>query len=255
MIAFERPIVFIDLETTGTNINESRIVELAAAKLHLDGNIETKVYRIYPGIPIPAEATAIHGITDEDVKDKPMFKQLAAGLLSFILGCDLGGYNSNTFDFPLLAAEFSRYGHSWDPSKHNLIDVCNIFKIKEARTLAAAVKFYTSKDIEDAHSAEADILATIDVFQAQCELYFDNEETPMTVEELAIFSNYGKKMLDLSGLFTYDEDGVKIMFAKGKNSGKPATDYDYLKWVVYTSNFPDDTKKIAKQLMNAIPYK
>lgn len=255
MIKFDKNIVFIDLQTTGTNIQESRIVELAAAKLHLDGNIETKMYRVYPGIPIPTEATAIHGISDEDVKDKPMFKQLAAGLLSFILGCDLGGYNSNSFDFPLLAAEFARYGHSWDPKQHCMIDVCNIFKIKESRTLAAAVKFYTSRIMEDAHSAEADILATIEVFQAQLQMYFNTPEEPMTVKELANFSNYGKEMLDLSGLFTYGDDGQTIKFAKGKNMGKPANDYDYLKWVYFTSNFPADTKKIAKELMDKIPYK
>jgi len=257
MIHFTKDICFIDIESTSTDPQTARIVEICIAKLKLDGERIVKTHRIYPGIPIPPAATEIHGITDNDVKDKPLFKQLAAGILSFILGCDIAGFNSNAYDVPLLLAEFERCGHTWNITKHNFIDCCNIYKIKEPRTLAAAVKFYTGKDLEDAHSAEADILATINVFQAQIERYFDVQENTITVEELDIFCNYGKKRLDLDGMFAYREDGKTIYFTRGKYKDQNATvDSQYLLWICSEkATFSSNTKMIARKIYDSIPFK
>ena len=161
----KNPIVFFDLETTGLNITEARIVELSFLKVFPDGKEEVKSRRVNPEIPIPAEATAIHGITDEDVKDSPTFKQIAKSLAAQIEGCDLAGFNSNRFDVPVLAEEFLRAGVDFDMSKHKFIDVQIIYHKKEPRTLAAAYKFYCDKELLEAHSAEADTRATYEVLK------------------------------------------------------------------------------------------
>lgn len=255
MLIFERPIVFVDFESTGVDTQKDRIVEMSLVKWFPDNSERiVKTYRVNPGIPIPAGASDVHGIKDEDIKDSPKFSQLAKGLLEFIADCDLAGFASNHFDFPLLYAEYSRCGIDWDYTKHAMIDCGNLFKIKEARTLAAAVKFYCDKELEGAHGAEADILGTVDVFDAQLEKYFSDDKN-MDVEDLALITNFDKKRLDMSGLFTYAADGTTVIFGLGKNIGKKATDYDYLKWVVFSSSFPKDTKDLARKLMNEIPYK
>lgn len=249
----QRSLLFIDLETTGVDPQESRIVELACVKLFPDGTREKKRYLINPLVPIPKSASDIHGITNEMVKDAPAFKQISVSFHQYITDCDLAGFRCNHFDFPLLYSEFLRSGIEWDYNKHALVDVGNIYTIQEPRTLSAAVKFYCGKELEGAHGALADIEATVDVFEAQVEKYTD---LPKDINELAIFSNYGRKILDMAGLFTYAEDGVTIIFAKGKHKDKVATlDNDYLSWVVYKSNFPPDTRKLAKQLMDKIPYR
>lgn len=252
MLKLERPLVFADFETTGVDIANDRIIQMSFAKFNVLGDIETKKYTVNPGIPIPIKSTEVHGITDADVKDLPPFSRYATGILDYILGCDLAGFNSNKFDYPLLNAELVRCGKEWNPLDHKFIDVGNIFKIKEERTLSAAYKLYCGKTLEGAHDAENDNLATAEILEAQLSMY---EDIPKSIPELAAFSNFGKKMLDLSGLFVYADDGIQVVFGLGKNKGKPANDYDYLKWVYYTSNFPKDTKVLAKQFMDAIPFK
>ena len=250
MLQLLRPLVFADFETTGTDTSTDRIIEYSFCKLMPDGSKEIKTGRINPAMTIPEAASAIHGIMNDDVKDSPLFKQKANGLLLFIEDCDLAGFNSNSFDYPLLYAEFVRAGIDWDYSKHNLVDPGNIFKIKEARTLSAAYRFYCSKELEGAHGAENDILATVEIFQAQFEKYTD---LPQTIEELSLYSNYGVKRLDMGGKFVMDKDGKTVLFNFGKLKGLPANDYGFLSWMVYKANFPPDTTKIAKELMNKIP--
>jgi DNA polymerase-3 subunit epsilon len=169
----KRPIIFFDLETTGTDHAKDRIVELAFIKLLPDGKRDKYVKRLNPGIPIPGEVTLIHGITDEDVKNCPTFKQIAHSLYDWMKGCDLGGYNSSKFDLPLLAEEFLRVGINVDFTERHMIDVQQIFFKMESRTLSAAYNFYCQKQLGNAHSAEADITATIEVLEAQLDRYTD----------------------------------------------------------------------------------
>lgn len=186
----KKPIVFFDLETTGIDLSRDRIVEISLVKILPNGDQELKTRRINPEMPIPPEATAIHGITDEDVKDAPRFKEVAKSLAQYIEGCDLGGYNSNKFDIPMLVEEFLRADVDVDLKKRKFIDVQNIFHKMEQRTLIAAYKFYCGKDLENAHSAEADIMATYEVLQAQLDRY---PELQNDVDFLAAFSERGKK--------------------------------------------------------------
>lgn len=185
----KRPIVFFDLETTGVDTAKDRIVEISMVKVMPDGEQIVKTRKLNPGMHIPAEATAIHGITDEDVRDCPTFAQVAKSLEQFIRGCDFGGFNSNRFDLPVLVEEFLRAGVDVDFKRRRFVDVQNIFHKKEQRTLVAAYKFYCDKDLEDAHSAEADTLATYEVLMAQLERYPDLEND---IDKLAEFSTRGE---------------------------------------------------------------
>lgn len=243
----EKPIAFLDLETTGTDIKNDRILEISICKLHPNGDRKIKTRRFNPGRPIPYSATQIHGIKDEDVKDQPPFKSLAKGIFDFITGCDIGGYNSNNFDIPMLYEEFFRSGLRWDYSETNFIDPCNIFKRKEERTLAAAVKFYTGKELDNAHSAEADINATVDVFLAQLQRY---DDLPETAKELDLYCNYDKRRIDLAGWFGYDDlIEHKVLFRKGKHVNEPLNN-SYLNWMAYLSDFmPTDSREHAKNFM------
>jgi len=245
MLRIEKPIVFFDLETTGVDVENDRIVEIAILKVFPDGSKENKTKLINPTIPIPAGASEVHGITDEEVKDKSTFKQVAKSIFEYIEGCDLCGFNSNKFDVPLLFNEFVRAGIYLDYSSINLIDVGNIFKINEQRTLSAGYKFYCGKDLDDAHSAEVDINATYEIFVAQLEKY---SELPQNLKDLAIYSNYGNEILDLSGKFTKDDEG-NIILTFGKHRGKKASDHlDFLQWMLKAS-FPPDTCKICNQIL------
>lgn len=246
-----RPLVFFDLETTGTDVSNDRIVEFGAIKIYPDspGNVKnmtgTMHYRINPGIPIPPSATAVHGITDEDVKDKPTFSDLSFEILSFFLDSDIAGFNCLKFDLPLLYTEFHRAGINWHYKNHKLIDVRNIFIQKESRDLSSAVKFYLNKDLENAHGAIVDTAATIEVFKAQLEKY---QDLPQTIEELEIYSNYGNKILDLKGSFKYNADN-EIVFNFGKHKDKLAIrERSYLEWML-KSDFPEDTKDIIRGLL------
>jgi len=167
------PLVFFDLETTGINIVSDRIVEISYLKVHPNGDEESRTRRINPEMPIPPQATEVHGITDEDVKDAPTFKSIAKSLASQIEGCDLAGYNSNRFDIPLLAEEFLRAEVDIDLMKRKFVDVQTIFHKKEQRTLEAAYRFYCDRNLENAHTAEADTKATYEILQAQLDRYSD----------------------------------------------------------------------------------
>lgn len=248
-MTIDRPIVFFDLETTGIDKKNDRIVEISMAKV-LDNDYSTppevRTRLVNPTIPIPKEASAVHDIFDEDVKDAPTFKQIAKGVLQFIEMCDLAGFNLLLFDVPILYEEFLRAGIEWDWKKHNIIDVRNIYVRKEERNLAAAYKFYTGESMENAHSAEADILATIKVFEKQCEKY----DLPDTAEEMALYSNFDRIILDLAGFFTLDSEN-DIIFAAGKHKDKKAKNHkDYLLWML-GADFNPDTKEIATKILKS----
>jgi DNA polymerase-3 subunit epsilon len=245
-LQLEKPIVFLDIESTGTDREADRIIELSLLKQNPDGSRQVNTFRCNPGMAIPAGSTAVHGISDEDVKGLPIFSYFAQLVMDFIEGCDLAGFNSNNFDIPMLYNELMRCGKVLEYKKRRLIDVGNIFKIKEACTLTAAVKFYLSEEHEGAHGAEADVLATANVLFAQIDKY---EDLPQTIDELALFSNFGNKMLDLSGKFSTNKDGV-VVLNFGKYKGEPAKDHiDFLQWMVYRANFSQDTRDVALEIM------
>lgn len=245
MLQLTRPLAFIDIESTGLDKEKDRIIELAICIMTPDLPIEKFTFSFNPGIPIPPEATAIHGISDADVCDLQSFKDFAKSIHDMLCECDIAGYNSNAFDVPMLYFELLRAGIVWDYSKSRMIDVGNIFKIKEERTLSAAVKFYTGAEHTDAHGAESDAMATYNVLIAQFIRYPD---LPATVDELALFSNYGRKVMDVSGKFTEDVDG-DIIFNFGPQRGKKAKEHiGFLEWML-SKDFPPDTQKIAAQII------
>lgn len=247
-IILEKPIAFIDIESTGVSRDTDRIVEISICKLMPDGKRETKTRRVNPGMPIPAAATAIHGITDADVANELPFARIAVGVLNFIQGCDLAGYNSNAFDYPMLYAELLRAGITWDYKAYRMIDMGNIFKIQEPRTLEAAVKFYCNKEHTKAHSAEADVEATVDVFLGQL-MRYENVRT-MSMNELQLFCNYDKPILDLSGKFTTNESGDIILNFGPKKGLLAKENLDFVQWMYYKAQFPPDTRKICEELLN-----
>lgn len=242
-LQLKRPIVFFDLETTGTDVAKDRIVEISILKLHPDGKKEVKTRRVNPEMPIPVGSSEIHGIYDEDVKDEPTFAALAKSLAQFIGNSDLAGYNSNKFDVPLLMEEFLRVDVDFDLESRKLVDVQNIFHKMEQRTLVAAYKFYCGKDLVDAHSAEADIKATYEVLESQIERY---EELENDVDFLADFSKRNDTA-DLMGRIVFNEEGVEV-FNFGKHKGKPVTEVlekepSYYDWMM-KGDFPLYTKKV-----------
>lgn len=241
------PIIFFDLETTGVDIMSDRIVELSLIKVYPNGTEEVKSRRLNPERPIPAEATKVHGITDDDVKDAPTFKQVAKDLARIFEGCDVAGFNSNRFDIPLLEEEFLRAGVDFDFSKRRFIDVQTIFHKMEQRTLIAAYKFYCGKDLTDAHSAEADTRATYEVLKAQLDRYPDLKND---VAFLSEFSSHNKNV-DLAGRIIYNDDKVEI-FNFGKHKGKPVEEVlkkepSYYGWMMQ-GDFPLNTKKVLTRI-------
>lgn len=242
-----KPLAFIDLETTGVSVGSDRIVEISILKLFPNYNKELKTLRVNPTIPIPESSSAIHGIKDEDVKNEPTFKQLAPQLLIFIEGCDLAGYNSNKFDIPLLVEEFLRAEVDFDISNRKMIDVQNIFHQMEQRTLSAAYKFYCDKDLVNAHSAEADTIATYEILEAQIERYNDLKNDMQFLHDFSMRT----KNVDLAGRIIYNKDGVEI-FSFGKHKDKPVCEVfkaepSYYSWMM-NGDFPLHTKKIITQL-------
>ena len=243
-----RPMVFFDLETTGTNISTDRIVEISVVKVMPDGEQIVRTRRINPEMPIPADATAVHHITDEDVKDCPSFRQVAKSLREFMVGCDFCGFNSNRFDLPLLAEEFLRAGVEVDFfDKAKYVDVQNIFHKKEERTLVAAYRFYCGKELEAAHSANADTMATYEVLCAQLDKYGDLENS---VEFLSEFSSRGKSA-DFAGRIGYDNEGKEI-FTFGKYKGQRVEDIfakepSYYDWMM-NGDFPQYTKRVITKI-------
>ena len=243
----KNPLVFFDLETTGVNIVKDRIIEISFVKVCPNGQEICKTRRINPGMPIPPESTAIHGITDEDVKDCPTFKEIAKSLAAQIKGCDLAGYNSNRFDIPLLAEEFIRAGVDIDLNRRKFVDVQTIYHKMEQRTLAAAYKFYCNKDLNNAHTAEADTMATYEVLKAQLDRY---PELQNDIDFLSKYSSYNNNV-DFAGRMIYNDKGEEV-FNFGKYKGRLVeevlqSDPGYYAWVM-GADFPLNTKKMFTEI-------
>lgn len=241
------PLVFFDLETTGIDISKDRIVEISMVKVMPNGEEIVKTRRINPGMPIPPESTAIHGITDEDVKDCPKFKEIAKSLAAQIEGCDLAGFNSNRFDIPLLAEEFLRAGVDVDLNRRKFIDVQTIFHKMEQRNLTAAYKFYCNKDLANAHSAEADTMATYEVLKAQLDRYPELENDVNFLSKYSSFTNN----VDFAGRMIYNEQGQEVINF-GKYKGRLVeevlkSDPSYYSWIM-NGDFPLNTKKMLTEI-------
>jgi DNA polymerase-3 subunit epsilon len=246
-LRFDRPIAFFDLETTGTSVKNDRIIEICIIKIYPDGKEEKILERVNPEIPIEAGASEVHGIYDEDVKDKPTFRELARKFYDFFLGTDIGGYNIRNFDLPLITKEFERVGmKSPFDIDTKIIDPMRIFHKIEKRDLATAYRFYCEKSLDNAHSAEADIKATIEVLQNQVEKYqLDNSS-----KAIADFCSYEdeKGCVDLACKFRKN-DQDEIIFTFGSNKGKKVQDnLGMLKWML-DKDFSQDTKEHAKKLI------
>ncbi len=239
----KKPICFFDLETTGINISKDRIVEISILKIFPNGTQESKTWLVNPEMPIPAATTAVHGIDDAKVANEPTFKELASKVSEMIKGCDLGGFNSNRFDIPLLAEELLRAGLDFDMKNTVAIDVQTIYHKMEKRTLSAAYKFYCDKDLENAHSAEADTIATYEVLKAQLDRYPELENDS---KFLAEFSSR-KQFADFAGFIAYNEEGKEV-FSFGKHKGKLVEkvmedEPGYFGWL-QNADFPLYTKKV-----------
>jgi len=255
----KKPLALFDLETTGIDIANDRIVEISIVKVFPDGTQEIKTERVNPEMPIPIETSMIHGIYDEDIKDKPTFREIAKDIANFIEGCDLGGYNLLRFDVPLLAEEFLRVGVDYEFKNSKIVDAQRIFHLMEPRTLSAAYKFYCGESLENAHSAEADTLATYEVLKAQLDRYKGqvikdkdgNEITPIVNDMPELDALNITQNVDLLGRIVYNKDKIPV-FNFGKNKGvavtKVLTDQPhYYDWMM-KSDFPLYTKKILTQL-------
>jgi DNA polymerase-3 subunit epsilon len=243
-LQLDRPLVFFDLETTGTTIGVDRIVELAVIKLWPDGNTDSRRWLVNPEMLIPAEATKIHGISDADVRNAPTIKNLLPELRAVFRDSDVAGFNIMRFDLPLLHAEITRAGARFDISGRRVIDAMLLFHMMEPRNLAAAVKFYCGRELVDAHSAEADVEATVEVLKAQVRRY---AEIPQTVVELEGFIGKNEAdFVDRFGRWFIRNDGV-ICFAKGKHKGKRISEVpaDYLEWM-WSTNLPADTADVVQ---------
>ncbi|WP_196885034.1 3'-5' exonuclease [Aureivirga sp. CE67] len=242
-LKLHRPIIFFDLETTGINIAKDRIVEISILKIFPNGNKESKTWLVNPEMKIPKESTEIHGITNEKVANEPTFKELAPQVQAMIKDCDLAGFNSNRFDIPLLAEEMLRSDVDFDMKNRVAVDVQVIYHKKEQRTLSAAYQFYCDKTLENAHSAEADTLATYEILKAQLDKYEDLEND---VKFLNKFSTHSERA-DFAGFIVFDKDGDE-MFTFGKYKGQKVEevlqkDQGYYSWI-QKSDFPLYTKKI-----------
>lgn len=250
-LVLRRPLVFFDLETTGINITHDRIIELSYIKIFPNGLEESETLRFNPERPIPAEATAVHHITDEMVADKPTFKQYAKILARNFTGCDFAGFNSNRFDIPFLDEEFHRADVDFDFSRARFIDVQTIFHKKEPRNLIAAYRFYCDKDLEGAHSADADTRATYEVFQSQLERYPDLGND---VEQLSKFGNQTRNVDLMGRLIFNDKDQEVINF--GKYKGQLAEDvlrFDngYYGWIL-GGDFSGNTKRAFTRIYKRV---
>ena len=259
ILNLRNPLAFFDLETTGTNISQDRIIEIAIVKVMPNGEQQKKYTRINPTIPIPAETSLIHGIYDKDVKDSPTFKQIASELLKFLEGCDLAGFNIIKFDVPMLVEEFLRAGIEFEIGHKKLIDAQKIYHLMEKRTLSAAYNFYCNKNLAEAHNAMSDTLATIEVLEAQVSRYQDKQATDLVGKPLGILTNdmsvlhqlINEKMVDLAGRIVFDDHGEEI-FNFGKHKGKKVSEVlkiepSYYDWI-QKNDFPLDTKRRLTQI-------
>jgi len=246
-LKLKRPVVFLDLETTGINVSADRIVEISLLKVTPDGKEQWMTSRVNPEMPIPAKATAIHGISDSDIADSPTFGEIAKNVAAFMEGCDLAGYNAIKFDIPVLAEEFLRTNVDFNFSKRKYVDPQVIFYKKEQRTLAAAYQFYCKKDLKNAHSAKADTQATYDVLKAQLDMYNDLDND---IEKLATYSAFNNNV-DFAGRIILDENGVEI-FNFGRYKGKAVEevfrdDPNYYSWMM-NGDFPLYTKRVLTEI-------
>jgi len=242
-LKLNRPICFFDLETTGIEVAKDRIVEISIHKVFPNGTTESKTWLVNPTIPIPPQTTAVHGITNEKVANEPTFKELANTIHAMIKDSDLGGFNSDRFDIPLLAEEMLRAGVDFDMKNRVSVDVQTIFHKKEERTLSAAYKFYCNESLENAHSAEADTMATYEILKAQLERYPDLENDMKSLSEYTT----RKKSVDFAGFIALNPDGKEI-FTFGKNKGLLVEDVlekepGYYGWI-QNADFPLYTKKV-----------
>ena len=248
----KNPLLFFDIESTGLNVATDRIVEISLVKVSpgapgQPNDVEIKTRRINPTIPITPGAQAIHGISDEDVKDCPTLKQVAKSLAKLMEGCDIAGYNSLKFDIPMLAEEFLRAGVDFDFRKRKLVDVQNIFHKKEQRTLKAAYKFYCGQNLDNAHSAEADTMATYEVLEAQLDRYGNDEEDPLQ-NDVAYLAKYScqNRLVDYAGRIALNDDDEPV-FNFGKHKGRRVVDVlakepSYYSWMM-DGDFTLDTKQ------------
>jgi DNA polymerase-3 subunit epsilon len=252
-LVLKRPIIFFDLETTGVDVARDRIVEIACVKIFPDGKRDRYIKRINPGMPIPAEATRVHGISDEDVKNCPTFKQVAHVLYEWMKGCDFGGYNSSKFDIPLLAEEFLRLDIQVDFTERSMVDVQQIFFKMESRTLAAAYNFYCNKQLENAHQAEADVNATIEVLEAQLDKYPDLGHDTATLHQFTNTDEY----VDYARRIVM-KDGHPV-FNFGKHKGRKVEDIfnaepQYYDWMMQ-AEFTLHTKQKISEILNRMKLK
>lgn len=258
-LKLKKPLAFFDLETTGVSVFRDRIVELSIAKAMPNGTIEVKTRRINPTIPIPYEASLVHGIYDDDVKDEATFKQIAKAVHQFLEGCDLAGFNSNRFDIPILVEEFLRVDIDFEVENRRMIDVQRIYHMMEPRNLSAAYKFYCNKSLENAHSAEADTLATLEILDAMIPRYEGvkitgkngKEEEPVKNDMEALHQLTSGRIIDFAQRMIYNDKGVAV-FNFGKHSGKPVADVlksepNYYDWM-QKGDFTLDTKRKLTQL-------
>ncbi|MEX0272982.1 MAG: exonuclease domain-containing protein [Flavobacteriaceae bacterium] len=242
-----RPICFFDLETTGTNVAKDRIVEISILKVYPNGNKESRTWLVNPGMPIPKESTEIHGISDEKVANEPSFKELSKEIHLMIKGSDLGGFNSDRFDIPLLAEEMLRADIDFDMKGTVSVDVQAIFHKMEKRNLEAAYKFYCGKDLTNAHSAEADTMATYEVLLSQLDRYPELENN---IKKLSEYS-HRRNSVDFAGFIAMDPKGYEV-FSFGKHKGKKVHDVleqepGYFGWIL-NADFPLYTKKVLTQI-------
>lgn len=255
-----RPIVFLDLETTGIKVATDKIVEICMLRQNTDGSTKIKTLRINPEMPIPPEVTAIHGISNEDVKDCPVFRQVAGEISQFMENCDLAGYNSNHFDIPLLMEEFLRTGLDFELRGRRFVDVQNIFHRMEPRNLAAAYRFYCNRELINAHSAEADTVATYEILKAQLDRYSgtpytdrNGKTTQPIVNDIKALSDFSfaNRNVDLIGHIVYNDKNVEV-FNFGKHKGKAVNQVlkdepSYYDWMM-KGDFPLSTKKVLTRL-------
>lgn len=247
-LKLERPLAVFDLETTGVSPSNDRIVEVCVAVFSPDGSKNVVTHRVNPGCPIPPEASAVHGISDADVAEAPPFREIAPALIELLEGCDLAGFNVLSYDLPMLQAELGRCNLSFDTTGRRIVDAQRIYHRKEPRTLSAAVKFYTGQEHTGAHGAEADVLATAAVLDAQVGQY---DDLPSDVESLARFSRPAD-WADSQGKLGWSGGEVVLRF--GKHRDQPLTklaktEASYLKWIL-ESDFPADTKQLIRDALD-----
>lgn len=254
VLQLKNPLSFFDLETTGINIVTDRIVEISIVKMMVNGEIIKKTQRINPTIPIPLESSLIHGIYDDDIKDAPTFKSMAKEFAKFLEGSDLAGFNVLKFDIPVLVEEFLRADVDFDTSKRKVVDVQKIFHMMEKRNLSSAYKFYCKKNLENAHSAEADTIATMEILEAQVQKYDGMDVTDMKGNKVGVIENNidtlhsltNKNMVDLAGRMVYNHNQEEV-FNFGKHRNKKVTEVfskepSYYDWMM-KGDFPLETKR------------